>query len=100
MGMHQGVRVTSMYNCKALVNPSFTGLFSLETVGSYWMKWLCVTLENPSFIGLSSLKTIGSSWMSLCRALKNPSFTGLSSVTRVGTHGHITVQQYFNIYIV
>ena len=83
----------------ALVAPNFTGLSSLEKVGSYWMS-SCGALENPSFIGLSSLETIGSSWMSWCNALKNPSFTGLSSVTRVGTHGHITVQQYFNIYIV
>ena len=87
-----------MMTCAALAAPNFTGLSSLEKVGSYWMSG-CDALENPSFIGLSSLKTIDSSWMSLCRALKNPSFTGLSSVTRVGPHGHITVQQYFNIYI-
>ena len=86
-----------MCRCRALGFRDYDGLSSLDTVGGDWMGY--TALMAPNFTGLSSLEKVGSYWMSWCNALKNPSFTGLSSVTRVGPHGHITVQQYFNIYI-
>ena len=74
-----------MFNCAALVNPSFTGLSSLVDVGKHWMLY-CNALVAPAFDGLSRLKDVGDEWMTYCNALVDPSFTGLSSLETVGNN--------------
>ena len=74
-----------MANCHTLQNPSFVGLSALTKVGNYWM-WLCAHLENPNFNGLSALTKVGNYWMWLCEHLENPNFNGLSALTTVGNN--------------